>query len=183
MSQDSAKGSNSIPPAARVRTLQPVCVGNTLDTAAHVALCILPALQLLQVVLFIPDFIGKTSDARAVLGPNISRKEAIFSIGRVAWLINALSSGNLDNLKVTDCCAGCATAARSYSTAYAASPACLLLCVLICGKCALWAAHSAAAAAAQRPYSACSLHTHTHVLACLQTAPNSLATGCILHAA
>lgn len=52
-----------------------------------------------QLVMFIPDFIGKTSDARGVLGPTISRQDAAFNIGRVAWLVHALSSGNLDNLK------------------------------------------------------------------------------------
>mmetsp|Transcript_17348 Transcript_17348/g.25713 ORF Transcript_17348/g.25713 Transcript_17348/m.25713 type:complete len:319 (+) Transcript_17348:525-1481(+) len=56
----------------------------------------------IQVVLFIPDFIGKTSDARGVLESTVTRDEAVFNIGRVAWLINALSTGNLDNLK-----AGC----------------------------------------------------------------------------
>jgi homoserine kinase len=53
----------------------------------------------IQVVLFIPDFEGKTSDARGVLEDHISRDEAVFSIGRVAWLINALVTGNLDNLR------------------------------------------------------------------------------------
>jgi homoserine kinase len=39
----------------------------------------------IQVVLFIPDFIGKTSDARGVLEPTISRQEAIFSIGKSSF--------------------------------------------------------------------------------------------------
>ncbi|CAM9748432.1 unnamed protein product [Phaeothamnion confervicola] len=53
----------------------------------------------IQVVLFIPDFIGKTSDARGVLESSVDRSDAVFSIGRVAWLINALQSSNLDNLR------------------------------------------------------------------------------------
>ena len=52
----------------------------------------------MQCVCFIPDSIGKTSTARGVLSETISRKEAIFNIGRVAWLINALATNNLDNL-------------------------------------------------------------------------------------
>ncbi|KAL7545321.1 hypothetical protein ACHAWF_008684 [Thalassiosira exigua] len=52
-----------------------------------------------QLVMFIPDFIGKTSAARGVLGDTVSRSDAAFNIGRVAFLVHALSSGNLDNLK------------------------------------------------------------------------------------
>lgn len=54
----------------------------------------------MQLVLFIPDFIGKTSDARGVLKENITRKEAAFNIGRVGFLVHALCLGNLDNLKL-----------------------------------------------------------------------------------
>jgi homoserine kinase len=46
----------------------------------------------IQVVLFIPDFIGKTSDARGVLEPTISRQEAIFSIGNIALTSNIVRS-------------------------------------------------------------------------------------------
>mmetsp|Transcript_10226 Transcript_10226/g.12941 ORF Transcript_10226/g.12941 Transcript_10226/m.12941 type:complete len:435 (+) Transcript_10226:128-1432(+) len=53
----------------------------------------------MQAVLFIPDFVGKTSDARGVLNATISREDAAFNIGRVAFLIHALCTGNLDNLK------------------------------------------------------------------------------------
>ncbi|TFJ83651.1 hypothetical protein NSK_004755 [Nannochloropsis salina CCMP1776] len=53
----------------------------------------------IQLVLFIPDFIGKTSDARGVLDSNVERKDAVYNIGRVAWLVNALSTSNLDNLR------------------------------------------------------------------------------------
>lgn len=52
-----------------------------------------------QLVMFIPDFIGKTSAARGVLGDTISRADAAFNVGRVAFLVHALAMGNLDNLK------------------------------------------------------------------------------------
>mmetsp|Transcript_16017 Transcript_16017/g.37793 ORF Transcript_16017/g.37793 Transcript_16017/m.37793 type:complete len:440 (+) Transcript_16017:172-1491(+) len=52
-----------------------------------------------QLVMFIPDFIGKTSDARGVLKPEISRADAAFNISRASWLVLALCMGNLDNLK------------------------------------------------------------------------------------
>lgn len=53
----------------------------------------------MQLVMFIPDSIGKTSTARGVLGPSVTREEAAFNIGRVAWLVHAMCSGNLDNLR------------------------------------------------------------------------------------
>ncbi len=59
----------------------------------------IPTPQGMQLVLFIPDFIGKTSTARAALGPTVTRAEAAFNAGRAAFLVNALCQGNLDNLK------------------------------------------------------------------------------------
>lgn len=53
----------------------------------------------LQCVCFIPEQIGKTSTARGVLKDTITRKEAVFNIGRVAWLINALATNNIDQLR------------------------------------------------------------------------------------
>ena len=53
----------------------------------------------MQLVMFIPDFIGKTSAARDVLSDTISRADAAFNVGRAAFLVHALSMGNLDNLK------------------------------------------------------------------------------------
>jgi len=53
----------------------------------------------LQCVIFIPDKIGITKETRAVLEERIHRKEAIFNIGRVAWLINALATSNIDNIQ------------------------------------------------------------------------------------
>lgn len=53
----------------------------------------------MQLVMFIPDFIGKTSDARNVLKDTVKRSDAAFNISRVAYLVHALCMGNLDNLK------------------------------------------------------------------------------------
>mmetsp|Transcript_3017 Transcript_3017/g.5135 ORF Transcript_3017/g.5135 Transcript_3017/m.5135 type:complete len:454 (-) Transcript_3017:179-1540(-) len=53
----------------------------------------------MQCVCFIPEKIGKTSTARGVLADTVSRKEAVFNIGRVAFLINALATNNIDQLK------------------------------------------------------------------------------------
>jgi len=53
----------------------------------------------LQCIIFIPDFIGKTSDARGVLSDTVSREEAAFNIGRAAFLVHAFETNNLDNLR------------------------------------------------------------------------------------
>ena len=53
----------------------------------------------LQCVCFIPEVVGKTSTARGVLKDTITRAEAVFNIGRVAWLINALATNNIDQLR------------------------------------------------------------------------------------
>ena len=53
----------------------------------------------LQMVAFIPDFVGVTAELRAVLKDNISRKDAIFNIGRSAFLVNALNSNKLYDLR------------------------------------------------------------------------------------
>lgn len=53
----------------------------------------------LQCVCFIPEEIGKTATARGVLPEHITRAEAVFNIGRVAWLINALATNNIDQLR------------------------------------------------------------------------------------
>lgn len=53
----------------------------------------------LQCIIFIPDFIGKTSDARGVLSDTVSREEAAFNVGRAAFLVHAFETNNLDNLR------------------------------------------------------------------------------------
>lgn len=54
----------------------------------------------LKAVLFIPDFQMSTSKARSLLAKEISRKDAVFNIGRTALLCNALSTGDWCQLKV-----------------------------------------------------------------------------------
>ena len=49
--------------------------------------------------MFIPDFIGKTSDARGVLPNTITRADCAYNISRASFLVLALCMGNLDNLK------------------------------------------------------------------------------------
>jgi homoserine kinase len=53
----------------------------------------------LQAVILIPDYVGETSEARGVLGDEVTRTDAVFNIGRAALLVNALSTGQLDLLK------------------------------------------------------------------------------------
>ncbi|RLN89368.1 hypothetical protein BBJ28_00012945 [Nothophytophthora sp. Chile5] len=53
----------------------------------------------LQCVVFIPDSTGPTSVARAILPPNVPRKDAVFNIGRAAIFVNAFRSGNLNELR------------------------------------------------------------------------------------
>lgn len=54
----------------------------------------------LKAVLFIPDFQMSTSKARSLLARDISRKDAVFNMGRTALLCNALSTGDWCSLKI-----------------------------------------------------------------------------------
>ncbi len=49
-------------------------------------------------VLFIPQMTIATEDARKVLPSSVSREDALYNAGRVALLVNALSTGRLDHL-------------------------------------------------------------------------------------
>lgn len=51
-------------------------------------------------VIFIPERPMVTEEARAILSKKISRDDAVYNLGRVAILVNSLSSGSLGNLKV-----------------------------------------------------------------------------------
>mmetsp|Transcript_16412 Transcript_16412/g.33005 ORF Transcript_16412/g.33005 Transcript_16412/m.33005 type:complete len:433 (-) Transcript_16412:757-2055(-) len=53
----------------------------------------------MQLVMFIPDFVGKTSAARNVLQNNVTRDLAAYNIGRVAILVHSLCTSNIDNLR------------------------------------------------------------------------------------
>ena len=50
-------------------------------------------------MVFIPKKIGKTDDARKVLPDTYSRADCVYNVGRIAFLVNALATNNLDNLK------------------------------------------------------------------------------------
>jgi len=54
----------------------------------------------LQLILFVPDKICETSEARALLPPSVSRADAIFNLGRTALLIHSFETGNLDDLRM-----------------------------------------------------------------------------------
>ena len=52
----------------------------------------------IHAVLFIPDMKIATEEARAVLPDRISREDAVYNMGRIALLMNALASGRLNDL-------------------------------------------------------------------------------------
>ncbi|MEE8442651.1 MAG: homoserine kinase [Dehalococcoidia bacterium] len=54
----------------------------------------------LQAVLFVPDTRMPTVQARDILPPQVSREDAVYNMGRVALLINALATGRVDDLRV-----------------------------------------------------------------------------------
>ncbi|MBI4296994.1 MAG: homoserine kinase [Chloroflexi bacterium] len=54
----------------------------------------------LRVVLFIPSFEMATETARGILSPRVSRKDAVYNIGRAALLANALATGQWSYLRV-----------------------------------------------------------------------------------
>ncbi|MBI4313158.1 MAG: homoserine kinase [Chloroflexi bacterium] len=54
----------------------------------------------MRAVLFIPDAPMPTAQARGVLPPQVSREDAVYNIGRVALLVNALATGKLEDIKV-----------------------------------------------------------------------------------
>ncbi len=54
----------------------------------------------LHAVLFIPDAPMPTIQARSVLPARVSREDAVYNIGRVALLVNALATGKLEHLRV-----------------------------------------------------------------------------------
>ena len=54
----------------------------------------------LQLIVFTPTTTMNTSEARAMLPPKISRSDAVFNISRTGLLINAMVTGNLDDLRI-----------------------------------------------------------------------------------
>ena len=59
-----------------------------------------PLADELRAVLFIPDAPISTDKARRVLPANVSRYDAVYNVGRVALLVNALATGDADSLRV-----------------------------------------------------------------------------------
>ena len=54
----------------------------------------------LSAVLFVPEMPMPTAEARSVLPSEISMQDAVFNMGRVGLLVNALATGDLDHLAV-----------------------------------------------------------------------------------
>jgi homoserine kinase len=54
----------------------------------------------LRAVLFIPDVRISTQEARDVLEAKLDRSDAVYNVGRVALLVNALATGGLNNLRI-----------------------------------------------------------------------------------
>lgn len=54
----------------------------------------------IRCVIYIPQKPMPTAESRAILGQRVSRKEAIFNLGRVALLVNALGQGRLEELMI-----------------------------------------------------------------------------------
>jgi homoserine kinase len=67
------------------------------DGRLHTAPVALP--QDLWAVVLVPDQPMPTGQARAVLSPMVSRDDAVFNLGRVALLVNALAGGRLEDLR------------------------------------------------------------------------------------
>ena len=53
----------------------------------------------LQCVLFIPDHVSKTSEARALLKDEVSRADAVYNMGHHAYMVNCLNNNDLASLK------------------------------------------------------------------------------------
>ncbi len=53
----------------------------------------------ISLVLFIPDSKMPTDSARNILGETVSRKDAVFNLGRLGLLVNSFSKGDLGDLK------------------------------------------------------------------------------------
>ena len=54
----------------------------------------------LRAVAFIPEVAMPTQEARAVLPRDVSRRDAVYNVGRVALLVNALATGKAEDLRV-----------------------------------------------------------------------------------
>jgi len=50
-------------------------------------------------VIFIPNFVGKTNELRKVVPKTVPIEDAVFNMGRTAWLVNCLLTGKTDDLR------------------------------------------------------------------------------------
>ena len=55
----------------------------------------------LQVVIFVPDTPMPTAEARSLLPPRVSRRDAVYNMGRVGLLVMAFATGDLTHLAVS----------------------------------------------------------------------------------
>tara|TARA_A100001037_G_scaffold182126_1_gene163139 strand:+ start:5028 stop:5927 length:900 start_codon:yes stop_codon:yes gene_type:complete len=53
----------------------------------------------LRVVLYVPNQVMPTDQARNILAPKVAREDAVYNIGRSALLVQSLVTGDLQNLK------------------------------------------------------------------------------------
>jgi homoserine kinase len=54
----------------------------------------------LMAIVFVPDLPMSTRDSRDILTEQVTREDAIYNLGRIAMLVNSLSSGRTENLRV-----------------------------------------------------------------------------------
>jgi len=59
-----------------------------------------PVAPELRAVVFVPDLPMSTRDTRDVLAEQVTREDAVFNLGRVAMLVNSLSSGRTEHLRI-----------------------------------------------------------------------------------
>ena len=67
-------------------------------TAPRVVAAPVPTPDDLSAALYIPDSPMPTEEARGLLGPEVSRSDAVFNIGRAALLVRAMATGDLSHL-------------------------------------------------------------------------------------
>lgn len=83
--------------------MAPALLGGCIASAVHDGQVIwgrIPLAEHLKTVLFIPDFEMPTQEARAILPDPVPRADAVFNLSRVALLVTALATGQLELLKV-----------------------------------------------------------------------------------
>ena len=59
-----------------------------------------PVPESLSAVLYIPNVPMPTEEARGLLGSEVPRSDAVFNIGRVALLVRAMATGDLEGLDI-----------------------------------------------------------------------------------